>query len=79
MQSHINVGCGVDVTIAELANTIAQVIGYQGSITFDPAKPDGSPRKLMDSARINALDWRASVELRDGLAKAYQDFLKNHA
>jgi len=79
MQSHINVGCGDDVSIAELANTIAQVIGYAGTIDFDPSKPDGSPRKLMDSARINALGWKAAVELKDGLSRAYQDFLKNTA
>ena len=79
MQSHINVGCGDDVSIAELATTIAQVIGYAGTIDFDPSKPDGSPRKLMDSARINALGWKASVELKDGLGRAYQDFLKHAA
>jgi GDP-L-fucose synthase len=79
MQSHINVGCGQDVSIAELARTVAQVIGYQGAIDFDPAKPDGSPRKLMDSRRINGLGWQARVALQDGLSLAYQDFLKNHA
>jgi GDP-L-fucose synthase len=79
MQSHINVGCGQDVSIAELATTIAQVIGYQGLIDFDPAKPDGSPRKLMDSGRINSLGWSARVELKTGLQQAYQDFVKNHA
>jgi GDP-L-fucose synthase len=79
MQSHINVGCGQDVSITELAHTIAQVIGYQGAIDFDPAKPDGSPRKLMDSSRINGLGWQARVALQDGLKRAYQDFLKNHA
>jgi GDP-L-fucose synthase len=79
MQSHINVGCGQDVSIAELATTIAQVIGYQGLIDFDPAKPDGSPRKLMDSSRINSLGWSARVDLKPGLQQAYQDFVKNHA
>jgi GDP-L-fucose synthase len=78
MQSHINVGYGSDVTIAEAAQTIAKVVGYQGDIEFDPSKPDGTPRKLMDSSRINALGWRAKVSLKDGLAQAYQDFVKCH-
>ena len=78
MLSHINVGCGYDITIRELAETIARVIGYVGDITFDPSKPDGTPRKLMDSARLNALGWQAQVGLETGLEKAYQDFLKNH-
>jgi len=79
MQSHINVGCGQDVSIAELAHTIAQVIGYQGEIDFDTTKPDGAPRKLMDSSRINSLGWQARVELKDGLHQACADFVKNHA
>jgi GDP-L-fucose synthase len=78
MLSHINVGCGYDVTIQELAETIARVIGYAGDITFDPSKPDGTPRKLMDSTRLNALGWLAKVGLVAGLEKAYQDFLNNH-
>ena len=78
MLSHINVGCGYDITIRELAETIARVIGYAGDIAFDPSKPDGTQRKLMDSSRINALDWQAQVSLGAGLEKAYQDFLQNH-
>ena len=77
MQSHINVGSGQEVTIKELAETIAKVIGYQGSIDFDPAKPDGSPRKLMDSSRLNNLGWQPKVGLEEGLALAYNDFLFN--
>jgi GDP-L-fucose synthase len=77
MQSHINVGYGQDVTIAEVAQTIAKVVGYQGTIEFDPGKPDGTLRKLMDSSRINALGWRAKVGLADGLALAYQNYLQN--
>jgi GDP-L-fucose synthase len=76
MQSHINVGFGSDITIAELARTVGQVVGYQGTIDFDPCKPDGTPRKLMDSSRLNALGWQAKVSLQDGLALAYQDFLQ---
>ena len=79
MQSHINVGFGSDITIAELARTVGQVVGYQGQIDFDATKPDGTPRKLMDSSRLNALGWQAQVSLQDGLALAYQDFLKKQA
>jgi GDP-L-fucose synthase len=79
MQSHINVGFGSDVTIADVARTIADVVGFQGEIAFDTSKPDGSPRKLLDSSRLNALGWAAQVPLKDGLAQAYQDFLKNYA
>ena len=79
MQSHINVGCGQDVSIAELAGTIAEVIGYQGAIDFDASKPDGAPRKLMDSSRIHSLGWQARVELSAGLHLAYQDFVNYHA
>lgn len=79
MLSHINVGCGHDITIRDLAETIARVIGYQGDIAFDPSKPDGTPRKLMDSTRLNALGWQARVSLAAGLEKAYEDFLKQHA
>jgi len=71
--SHINVGFGSDVTIAELAATMARVVGYRGRINFDAGKPDGAPRKLMDSGRLNALGWKARVGLDDGLAKAYLD------
>jgi GDP-L-fucose synthase len=76
MQSHINVGFGSDVTIAQLAHTVGKVVGYQGEITFDATKPDGAPRKLMDSARLNALGWHANVDLEAGLRLAYQDFLQ---
>ncbi|MDO8768108.1 MAG: GDP-L-fucose synthase [Burkholderiaceae bacterium] len=74
MQSHINVGCGEDITIRELAQAVGQAVGYQGSIDFDTTKPDGAPRKLMDSSRLNALGWQAKVGLAEGLATAYQDF-----
>ena len=77
MQSHINVGYGSDITIAQLAHTIGQVVGYQGNIDFDSSKPDGTLRKLMDSGRLLALGWRAQMNLQDGLTLAYQDFIKN--
>ena len=79
MLSHINVGYGQDVTIAEVAQSIAQVVGYTGAITFDATKPDGTPRKLMDSRRLNALGWQAQVTLQAGLKAAYQDFLAHSA
>jgi GDP-L-fucose synthase len=75
MQSHINVGFGEDITIKELALAVGKTVGYQGVIDFDASKPDGSPRKLMDSSRLNALGWQAQVSLDAGLATAYQDFL----
>jgi len=77
MLSHINVGYGADVSINELSQAISEVVGYQGEIGFDLTKPDGTLRKLMDSRRLNNLGWHARVGLRDGLMKAYQDFLKN--
>jgi GDP-L-fucose synthase len=78
MLSHINVGYGSDVTIKALAQTISEIIGYQGLISFDPSKPDGTPRKLMDSGRLNSLGWRPQTNLKDGLVKAYQDYLANN-
>jgi len=74
MLSHINVGFGSDVTIAELAHTVAAAVGYEGRITFDTSKPDGTPRKWMNSDRLHALGWRPTVSLADGLRLAYQDF-----
>jgi len=79
MLSHINVGCGEDITISDLAQAIALTVGYLGDITFDANKPDGAPRKLMDSTRLNALGWQAKVPLSEGIGLAYQDFLKNVA
>lgn len=75
MLSHINVGYGSDVTIAEVARTIAQVVGYRGEITFDTSKPDGTPRKLMDSSRLQGLGWQPKVGLAEGLQQAYANFL----
>jgi GDP-L-fucose synthase len=75
MLSHINVGYGSDVSIAEAAQTIAQVVGYKGAVTFDTSKPDGTPRKWMDSSRLNSLGWQAQVPLLQGLTQAYKDFL----
>jgi len=75
MQSHINAGYGDDVTIGDLAHAVGEAVGYSGEIKFDTNKPDGTPRKLMDSARLNSLGWKPKVDLKDGLKKAYADFL----
>ena len=79
MQSHINVGYGSDITIAELAQTVSKAVGYLGGIDFDASKPDGAPRKLMDSGRLKSLGWQAKISLYEGLSLAYQDFKKNKA
>jgi GDP-L-fucose synthase len=79
MLSHINVGCGEDITIREVAEVIGKTVGYQGEIIFDTTKPDGTHRKLMDSSRLNALGWKAQVRLETGLKAAYQDFLNKYA
>lgn len=70
----INVGVGEDVSIRELAELVREVVGFAGAITFDPAKPDGTPRKLLDVDRIHATGWRARIGLREGLARAYADY-----
>ena len=75
MCSHINVGCGEDLSIRELAATIQAVVGYEGVMEFDASKPDGSPRKWMDSHRLRQLGWQPEVGLEEGLKKAYQDFV----
>lgn len=71
----VNIGVGHDLTIRELAETVRAVVGYDGRIEFDTSKPDGTPRKLMDVGRLNAIGWRANTTIEDGLAMAYQDFL----
>jgi GDP-L-fucose synthase len=74
----INIGTGEDLTIRELARTIARVVGYRGEIEFDTGKPDGPPRKLLDVSQINALGWRATTPLEQGLRQAYADFQHHH-
>jgi len=75
MLSHINVGSGSEVSIRDLAGLIAEVTGFSGEIAFDATKPDGTPRKLMDSSRLANMGWQASIGLKDGLADAYRWFL----
>lgn len=76
MLSHINIGTGVDVTIRELAETISEVVGFNGEIHFDSSKPDGAPRKLLDVSLINKLGWKASIDLKEGLTSTYKWYLK---
>lgn len=75
MESHINVGYGSDVTIAELAKAVGSAVGYEGKISFDVSKPDGAPRKWMDSSKLNGLGWKPVIGLASGLAEAYKDFV----
>jgi GDP-L-fucose synthase len=69
----INVGVSSDISILELAQLIKEIVGYEGLLQFDTTKPDGTPRKLMDSSRINQLGWRASISLKEGIQKVYQE------
>lgn len=71
----VNIGTGEDLSIAALAMLIQEIVGYNGKLTFDPSKPDGTPRKLMDVNKLHALGWKHKTNLREGIAKAYQDFL----
>jgi GDP-L-fucose synthase len=73
----INIGFGEDMTIADFARTVADVVGFRGRIIYDTSKPDGAPRKLLDVSRLSAMGWKAKVSLREGLEKAYADFLTN--
>ena len=77
MLSHINVGSSEEVSIGDLAILIGEVVGYQGNVTFDASKPDGAPRKLMDSSRLEKMGWKAGIGLREGLVDAYKWFLDN--
>jgi GDP-L-fucose synthase len=77
MLSHLNVGTGADCSIKELTETVAEIIGFQGNIVWDDSKPDGAPRKLMDSARISGLGWRPKFGLKDGLENTYRWYLNN--
>jgi GDP-L-fucose synthase len=72
----VNIGSGIEVTIRDLAHLIKEAVGYTGKIEFDVTKPDGTPRKLLDCSRLHAMGWRHSIELKDGIKLAYEDFLK---
>lgn len=77
MQYHINVGSGHDISIAELAAMITQVVGYEGQIVFDASKPDGSPRKLMNIDLLQRLGWTQQIDFTDGLEQTYGWFVDN--
>lgn len=79
MKSHINVGCGADISIFDVATIIANIVGFKGKITFDKSKPDGAPRKLLDVSLLSRLGWRPKVELTAGLRATYEDFLATRA
>jgi len=79
MRAHINVGCGSDLSIGDLAMLIKDVVGYEGQIEFDRSKPDGAPRKLMDSSLLMQMGWQPSVKLPQGLRQAYAEFVANHS
>jgi GDP-L-fucose synthase len=74
----LNVGTGTDVSIAEFAELIADIVGFRGKIEFDPSRPDGAPRKLLDVSRLNTLGWRAKIPLREGLQQMYADFVAHY-
>lgn len=79
IQSHINVGSGKEISIRELAETVKEVVGFSGEIEWDTTKPDGTPRKLMDSSRLRKLGWEPNVEMREGISLAYDDFLTKYS
>lgn len=79
MKSHINVGCGSDISIADLAATIARIVGYSGNIIYDTTKPDGTPKKLLDSRLLRSLGWQATIDLEQGLRQTYESFYKERA
>ena len=74
----INVGTGIDITIKELAETVSKIIGFKGKLAWDTTKPDGTPRKLMDVSKLHAQGWKHTIDLKEGIALAYQDFLEHH-
>jgi GDP-L-fucose synthase len=78
-EEHVNVGCGSDLTILELANLIARVVGFTGRISTDPSKPDGTPRKLLDTSKLARLGWQPKIGLEDGLSRTYQWFAARSA
>ncbi len=75
----VNIGTGTDVTIKALAEMVKKIVGFEGELVWDSSKPDGTPRKLMDVSRLHSLGWQHQIELEQGIAFAYQDFLENHA
>ena len=77
MLSHINVGTGKDISIREVAETMKEVVGFNGTLTFDSSKPDGAPKKLIDVSRLSNMGWSYTISLKEGLEKTYEWYLKN--
>ena len=73
----VNIGTGEDLTIKALAEMVKDTVGFKGDLVFDSTKPDGTPRKLMDVSKLHGLGWKHKIDLKEGIALAYQDFLKN--
>jgi GDP-L-fucose synthase len=71
----VNIGCGADLTIRELAESVCEVVGFKGALRFDASKPDGTPRKLLDVSRMRQLGWSSRIGMQEGVALAYRDFL----
>ena len=76
--THLNVGYGSDVSIAELANLIKEIVGFEGDLVFDTSKPDGTYQKLMDSSKLNALGWKPKIHLKEGIQSVYQHYLSRN-
>ena len=76
--SHVNIGVGEDITIKDLAYKISSIVGYNGTVNFDLSKPDGSPKKLMDSSLVNKMGWKPKVTIEEGLKYTYEDFVSNY-
>jgi GDP-L-fucose synthase len=76
-EGHVNVGSGQEISIGDLARMVARIVGFDGSVALDASKPDGTPRKLMDSSRLSAMGWTPAVQLEEGISGAYEDFLSS--
>jgi GDP-L-fucose synthase len=77
-EAFVNIGTGTDISIKALAEMVKKIVGFEGALVWDSSKPDGTPRKLMDVSKLHGLGWYHQIELEQGIALAYQDFLKNH-
>jgi GDP-L-fucose synthase len=77
-EAFVNIGTGTDISIKALAEMVKNIVGFEGALVWDSSKPDGTPRKLMDVSKLHGLGWHHQIELEQGIALAYQDFLKNH-
>jgi nucleoside-diphosphate-sugar epimerase len=78
MLSHINIGTGVDISIADLAGIVRETVGFEGEIVFDTGKPDGTPRKLLDVSKLSSLGWKAKIELSEGIRDTYLHYIQHY-